>query len=162
MVRTATQNDIQAIVNIYNYYVINTAITFDETPFTFETIEDRINHADARHPWLVFEENNEVLGYAYAGIWKARSAFKNTVEVTVYLKDGHDGKGIGTDLYKELIKRLKENGMRSLLGGITLPNPGSEALHEKLGFKKVAHFTDFGFKFDKWHNAGYWELILNR
>ena len=102
----------------------------------------------------------QVVGYAYAGRWHDRSAYRYSVETTIYLDADHLGKSIGSGLYAALLQQLKERGMHVAIGGIALPNPGSVALHEKLGFRKVAHYGEVGFKFNRWIDVGYWQHAL--
>jgi len=161
MVRDATSGDSGSICNIYNYYISNTIITFEETPLEVEEMQHRIAAIQADGlPWLVHADNDAVIGYAYAGKWHARSAYRYTVESTVYLRHGAYGKGIGSELYRELIKRLQELDYHAVIGGIALPNPASVALHEKFGYVKAAHYTETGFKFGRWIDVGYWEKLL--
>jgi len=108
----------------------------------------------------VYSEGNKTLGYAYASKWKSRCAYKYSVETTVYLRPEVKGQGIGSKLYKELLTQLKEKNIHAAIGGIALPNDASIALHEKLGFKKIGQFKEVGYKFDKWIDVGYWELIF--
>jgi len=112
-------------------------------------------------PWLVAVEEGAVVGYAYATKWKERSAYRFSVEVSVYLSNQSHGRGLGAKLYETLFSTLKEGGIHAVMGGITLPNLASVALHEKMGMKKVAHFEKVGFKFDQWHDVGYWQLSLD-
>lgn len=161
MIRTIKPEDASAICQIYNYYIINSVVTFEEEAVSVAEMKSRIEHNTDKLPWLVFEENEEILGYAYGSEWKSRCAYKHSVESTVYLKQGAMGKGIGSSLYAELIKRLKANKTHAIIGGIALPNESSIALHEKFGFEKVAQFREVGYKFDRWVDVGYWELILN-
>ncbi|QYK06603.1 arsinothricin resistance N-acetyltransferase ArsN1 family B [Shewanella zhangzhouensis] len=161
MIRNAIPNDAGAIADIYNHYIENTSITFEETPLQGVEIAGRITLVhDAGLPWLVAMEGDALIGYAYATRWKERSAYRFAVETTVYVAPGAHGKGIGTALYEALIDRLKALKVNSVIGGITLPNPASIALHEKMGMKKVAHFQAIGFKFDQWQDVGYWQLNL--
>ncbi|OMP32821.1 arsinothricin resistance N-acetyltransferase ArsN1 family B [Mangrovimonas sp. DI 80] len=160
MVRNVEMSDAEEISNIYNYYIKNTVITFEETPITKEEMAERIKTNSAQYPWIVYEENNEILGYAYAMAWKSRSAYRYTVESTVYLRYDQHGKGLGTQLYKSLINQLKKQKFHAVIGGIALPNDLSIALHEKLGFEKIAQFKEVGYKFEKWIDVGYWELIF--
>ncbi len=162
MIRNIHMDDAKAVADIYNYYIKNTVITFEENPVTEDEMKDRIKLYNLNLPWIVYEENNEVLGYAYASEWKSRCAYKFSVESTVYLKHQEKGKGLGTKLYQELINLIKESPVHAIIGGIALPNNPSVALHEKLGFEKVAEFKEVGFKFETWVNVGYWELILNK
>jgi len=111
-------------------------------------------------PWLVAEQAGGIVGYACATKWKARSAYRFSVETTVYLADGLAKQGLGSRLYDELFRLLKAQGIHAAIGGIALPNDASVALHEKFGMRKVAHFEQVGFKFGKWVDVGYWERFL--
>jgi L-amino acid N-acyltransferase YncA len=160
MIRTATTADAAAIADIYNHYVRETIITFEETPVSTDEMARRIADIGARHPWLVFEYDGAVAGWAYATEWKPRSAYRLSVETTVYLADSHRGRGTGTALYKALLAELTARKLHTAVGVIALPNAASIALHEKLGFAKVAHVAEVGRKFDRWVDVGYWQLIL--
>ncbi|WP_044206797.1 arsinothricin resistance N-acetyltransferase ArsN1 family B [Flammeovirga sp. OC4] len=160
MIRDITLNDAQAVADIYNYYIENTVVTFEETAVSAEEIKQRILAKREDLPWIVFEKDGEVVGYAYASEWKSRCAYKFSIESTVYLKNTNLKEGIGTLLYTELIDRIKKTNVHAIIGGIALPNDGSTRLHEKLGFEKVAQFREVGYKFDQWIDVGYWELIL--
>lgn len=160
MIRQVVDTDIREICDIYNYYIKNTAITFEEEPVSYNEMKRRIDEVLISLPFYVYVENDEVIGYAYASKWKGRSAYRFSVETTVYLKNNMTGKGIGTELYKKLINDLTGRKMHAILSGIALPNEKSQHLHEKLGFKKVAHLTEVGYKFNKWIDVGYWELLL--
>lgn len=158
MIRNVTLDDAQAIGAIYNYYISNTIISFEEQPVTQEEMTTRISGTISDFPWLVFEEDEELLGYAYASKWKGRSAYRHSVEASVYLVSEATGKGIGTALYTELLARLRGMSIHTVVGGIALPNEASVALHEKFGFEKVAHFKEVGRKMDRWIDVGYWQL----
>lgn len=161
IIRDATFKDSAKIAEIYNFYVVNTAATFEETPVSSEEISSRITKVqDANLPWIVALKDDEILGYAYATKWKERSAYRFSVESTIYLSSQAQGKGLGTQLYEALLVKLKSLGINNVIGGITLPNPASVALHEKLQMQKVAHFPQVGFKFGKWLDVGYWQLNL--
>jgi L-amino acid N-acyltransferase YncA len=159
MIRACTGTDAAAIAAIYNYYVRETVVTFEETPVTVDEIAQRIAEVGARFPWLVWDDGGAV-GWAYATAWKARSAYRFSVETTVYVTASHHGRGIGAALYEALIDDLKALKIHSAVGGIALPNPASIALHEKLGFKKIAYFAEVGRKLDRWVDVGYWQLLL--
>ena len=120
----------------------------------------RIGKVTQDYPWLVYEEEGRVIGYAYATKWKERTAYRYSVETGIYIDAGHVGKGIGTKLKTELLRALKDKSIHSVICGIALPNPASVALCEKLGFQKVAHFAEVGYKMNRWVDVGYWELIL--
>lgn len=160
MIRNFQLNDIEQLVEIYNYYIENTIITFDRTPFTIDDFKQKIKPIYTKYPFIVFEENNEVLGFAYGSSWRAKPSYKHTAESTIYLKNGVLGKGIGTKLYTELLQQLRQQEFHTIIGGLTLPNEASIKLHEKLGFKKVAHFNEVGRKFDQWHDVGFWQLTF--
>ena len=160
MIRPVTVTDAQQLVAIYNYYVLNTVVTFDDVPFTVDAFVEKIETIYKVYPFFVFEEDNRILGYAYANKWREKPAYKHTVESTVYLHHEAQGKQIGTKLYTELLKQLKDQDYHIVVGGLTLPNEASVKLHEKFGFKQVAHFKEVGLKFNKWLDVGFWQLTL--
>lgn len=150
-----------AIATIYNHYIVSTTVTFETERVTAADMQARIEETQsASLPWLVAEEGDRVLGYAYASKWKGRCAYRYSVESTVYLDAECIGRGIGKALYSALIDDLRERGMHAVIGGVALPNAASIALHEALGFRKVAHFEQVGFKQDRWIDVGYWQLLL--
>ena len=159
MIKTATIEDAIEIASIYNYYIEETIITFEKNAITENGIISRMSSNDL--PWLVFKNEGTIIGYAYASEWKSRCAYEGTLEVTVYVRNGNFNKGIGKALYTELISKLKELKYHTLIGGIALPNDSSIALHEKMGFKKTAHFKEVGYKLDKWVDVAYWQLMIN-
>jgi phosphinothricin acetyltransferase len=160
MIRVCATTDAAAIAKIYDYYVRETVVTFEETAVSVDEMARRIDDIGARFPWLVWEHGGAVVGYAYASSWKSRSAYRFSVESTIYLAASHHGGGIGTKLYGALIAELKTRGFHTAVGGIALPNAASVALHEKLGFTKIAQFAEVGRKFDRWVDVGYWQLLL--
>jgi phosphinothricin acetyltransferase len=161
MIRNAQPTDAATIVEIYNHYVLNTTITFEEQPVTAPQMAERMAEVQAAGlPWLVAEREGRVLGYAYASKWKARSAYRHSVECSVYLDHQAVGGGMGSSLYAALFAELKARGLHVVIGGIALPNESSIALHEKFGFKKVAQFEEVGFKFGRWVDVGYWQKTL--
>jgi L-amino acid N-acyltransferase YncA len=162
MIRKASISDAGAICAIYNHYVETTCITFEEEIVSENEMAGRIDEIIRSLPWFVWEEQGIVLGYAYASRWKSRSAYRYSAECAVYVRHDAVGRGIGRTLYQHLIADLREVGMHSIIGGIALPNAASQRLHEKAGFKKVAHFEQVGWKFKKWIDVGYWELTFDR
>lgn len=160
-VRSALATDAEVIARIYNYYVHNTVITFEEEPVSAQTMAARIADVqNASLPWLVAELGDVLVGYAYASKWKVRSAYRYSVETTIYLDHGHEGRGIGKRLYSELLSALRAGGIHVAIGGAALPNEASVALHEKLGFERVATFRQVGFKHNRWVDVAYWQLLL--
>ncbi len=160
MIRDFNIKDIHQLTDIYNYYVLNTIITFDHIPYSKEDYQEKITRIASEFPCIIFEENNEIVGYAYASKWRAKPAYNFTVESTVYLNHSAKRNGIGTKLYAELLKRLKEQNYHTVIGGISLPNAPSIKFHEKFGFKKAAHFKEVGLKFGKWIDVAFWQLDL--
>jgi len=162
VIRAVQNEDIKYITNIYNYYISCTTVTFEEESVTVHAMQERIDKVHATNlPWLVAEnESGVIVGYAYATKWRERFAYRFSVEVTVYLSPEHEKQGFGTKLYDTLFAELKNRSVHSVIGGITLPNPASIALHEKFGMKQVAHFKEVGFKFEKWQDTGYWQGAL--
>ncbi|MCX7746001.1 MAG: GNAT family N-acetyltransferase [Clostridia bacterium] len=161
MIRKVNLADSKAICDIYNYYISNTTITFEEAQVTQEEMNNRIKDISSKLPWIVYECDGVVVGYAYATIWKARSAYRYSAELSVYIDVNHKRRGIGSELYRYVIELLRDREFHSAIGGIALPNSASVRLHEKLGFKKVAHFEQIGFKQNTWIDVGYWQLFLN-
>ncbi|KGJ93803.1 GNAT family N-acetyltransferase [Colwellia psychrerythraea] len=162
MIRAVQANDAKAICDIYNYYISDTIITFEEESVSPADILTRINSLlSADLPWFVVEDKTgQVIGYAYAAKWRERFSYRFSVEVTAYLSPDHGGQGLGTQLYQALFTALKDKGIHSVIGGITLPNSASIALHEKFDMVKVAHFKEVGLKFDRWLDVGYWQATL--
>lgn len=162
MIRNASPEDAQSIADIYNYYIQNTTVTFETELVSSQDIATRIEETlHQKLPYLAFEKDGNVIGYAYASKWKGRCAYRFSVEVSVYLDHLAVGEGLGTQLYQKLFTKLQSLGYHTAMGGISLPNPASIALHEKMGMDKVAHFNEVGFKFDKWIDVGYWQKVLN-
>jgi L-amino acid N-acyltransferase YncA len=159
-IRPATSADAAAICDIYNHYVLTTSISFELEPVSVAEMAQRIDDISAQFPWLVCQEQERILGYAYASKWKPRKAYEHSVESSIYLASGSGGKGIGVQLYQTLFGLLKERAVHAVIGGIAMPNAASVALHEKMGFVKVAHFNQVGKKFDQWIDVGYWQLLL--
>lgn len=162
MIRPVTPADLPALAAIYNHYILNTIISFEEQPVSAEELGSRVAKVhSAGLPWLVAEDNGELLGYAYAGPWHARSAYRHTVEISVYLADLHCGKGWGTELYEALFVILRKLPVHTVIGGIALPNAASIALHEKFGMQQAAHYRETGYKFGQWIDVGYWQVMLD-
>jgi L-amino acid N-acyltransferase YncA len=160
-VRGATPADAAAVARIYNHFVTQTIVTFEEAAVADSDIARRIEEVEAASlPWLVAARSGVVVGYAYATKWRPRHAYRFSVEVTVYLAPDQVGRGIGSTLYTQLLSALRERGVHAAMGGIALPNEASVALHEKFAFQKVAHFAEAGFKFNRWIDVGYWQRLL--
>jgi L-amino acid N-acyltransferase YncA len=159
-IRPIIAHDIAAVTEIYNYYIRHTTITFEEEDVTVDEMAQRVANITAQFPWFVLEADGTLAGYAYANVFKARSAYRFTVETTVYLNHTITGKGYGTALYQYLLAELKGRGIKNAIGVIAIPNPASVKLHEKLGFQQVGHFKSVGWKFEQWLDVGYWQCVL--
>ena len=160
MIRPVELLDCKAIADIYNYYIETTVITFEEVPILVSEMQNRVNEIRKLFPYLVYEENGEILGYAYVDAFHSRSAYRFTLEDSIYVRNGCQGKGIGKALLNELLNEVKKTDTHSIMAKIALPNERSVKLHEAFGFKNVGTLKEVGRKFDKWLDVGYWELIL--
>lgn len=162
-IREASRVDLPTITEIYNYYVIHTPITFDIEPFTPEQRAGWFDdHCDGhrRYRLLVAEEDGQVVGYAGTGRYRAKPAYDTTVEATMYCAPGTTGGGIGTLLYGALFEAIAHEDINRILGGITLPNDPSLALHRRFGFKQVGVFTENGRKFGQYWDVAWVERPL--
>ena len=160
-IRVASATDAGAVADIYNRYVAGSHATFETVAVSVADMTTRIaDVAAAALPWLVAETPDGIVGYAYAKRWRERSAYRHSVETSVYLDPARIGRGIGRALYVALIDALRPLSIHAVIGGVALPNDASVALHERLGFRKVAHFEQVGFKHDRWIDVGYWQLLL--
>lgn len=161
MIRSALAGDAQPIAEIYNHYVMTSTITFEEVAVAVAQMAKRIlDIQSAPLPWLVAVKDDRIVGYASAARWKTRAAYRFATEVTVYVRHGLERKGVGSALYSQLLSALRSSGMHTVIGGVALPNEASIRLHERLGFRKVAHFKEVGFKFNRWIDVAYWQLEL--
>lgn len=159
-IRDATPADAAACAAIYAPYVLETAVSFETEPPTAEEMARRIAAAQERHAWLVAERHGEVVGYAYAGPWRSRAAYDRTAETSIYLAPSTAGRGIGSALYPTLLQRLGQLGFRTVVAGMTQPNPASERLHTALGFQPVGVFRRVGWKHGDWHDVSWMQLDL--
>jgi phosphinothricin acetyltransferase len=167
MLRAVKIEDAGAIAAIYNYYVKETAVSFEEAEVSENEMARRIKEFTGEgYPWFVVEGSGlEALpaplsGYAYLHKFHERSAYRLTAEPSVYLKRGFERRGTGTELMQALIKAGRAMGLHALVSLVTLPNPGSQALHKKLGFEQAAHLREVGLKFGKRLDVAYYELLL--
>jgi L-amino acid N-acyltransferase YncA len=154
-VRDATEDDAGACAAIYAPYVTDTAITFEYDPPSAAEMARRIAASQRAHAWLVLEEEGRVVGYAYAGPFKERVAYRWSAEVSVYLEAGRRRSGSGRLLYEALFARLTELGFRTLVAVMTLPNDASEGLHRALGFEPVGTLRRVGWKHGEWRDVAW-------
>ena len=160
MIRFATVADVPAILAIYAPYVKNTAISFEYSVPTLEEFTARFDTITAQFPWLVWEEDGQVLGYAYAAAPFERAAFSWCAEPSIYLCPQIQGKGIGRKLYEALEKLLRCQGYRTLYAIVTTDNTPSIAFHKAVGYRHLADFPNCGFKLDRWHGITWLEKSL--
>jgi phosphinothricin acetyltransferase len=159
VIRPARTEDAAGIIDIYNYYVKNTHHTFETEPIDVAEMESRIKEYGEEFPFLVAEEEGTIHGYAYATHFRTKHAYDYSAEVLIYVRNESKEKKIGTRLYVRLFDQLAETNIHAIVASIALPNDPSILFHERLGFEKVAHFKEVGYKLGRWVDVGYWELI---
>jgi phosphinothricin acetyltransferase len=162
-IRSAVRGDLPRPTEIYNYYVVNTPVTFDVEPYTVEQRENWFSQfrASGRYRLLVAEENGSLVGYAGTTRFRPKAAYETTVETTVYCVQQALGRGIGSRLYSALFEALRDEDIHRFVAGYTLPNPASAALHERFGFKTVGIFTENGRKFGRYWDVAWSERPAN-
>ena len=162
LVRTATANDLPAMLVIYNDIIINTTAVYDYEPHTIEMRRQWFTTKQEQgFPVFVAEENGVIVGFSSFGTFRTWAGFKHTVENSIYVSAEHRGKGIGKLLLPPLINAAKEFKLHAIVAGIDATNVVSIKLHEKFGFVEVAHFKEVGFKFGRWLDLKFMELILH-
>ena len=159
--RLVEPDDAAQIAAIYAPFCLETAISFETAAPDQATVRERIRTVGERYPGLVaVSETGDVSGYAYAGKHRERAAYRWSVDCTVYLAPAAKGQGVGTELYRALVKICRYLGYYRAFAGITLPNEASVRLHEKIGFQPIGIYRRVGFKLGKWHDVGWWSLDL--
>jgi len=158
MIRAVTADDAPAIAAIYNHYVLETVVTFEQEPVSNAEMASRI--ASCLGPWLVLEDAGSVVGYAYGKPYHARSAYRFSFESTIYLHHEATGRGRGSRLYGALLETLAGVPVHCVIGAIALPNAASVALHERLGFVNTGLLSEVGHKLGRWVDVGYWSRQL--
>lgn len=161
-VRPAAEHDLEPLNDMYNQYVKDTHFTFDLEPITIEARREWFTHyrRAGRHRLLVAVSADTVVGYACSSQWRTKPAYETSIETSVYLAPDAVGHGSGTKLYQALFKSLEDEDVHRAYAGIALPNPASVALHERFGFKRVAHFTEQGRKFGRYWDVAWFEKPL--
>lgn len=157
MIRKVEISDAAAICDIYNHYIDNTIVTFDEQSLDAGQMAQRIESISVKYPYLVYQQADRIVGYAYVGAWKARASFRHTVESTVYVDKDYLGKGIGRKLMIALMDEVEKTDIHAVIAGISLPNQASVALHRELGFKRIGVFREVGYKHGRWIDVVYWQ-----
>jgi phosphinothricin acetyltransferase len=161
-VRPATEQDLVQVNDLYNRYVLETHFTFDVEPMTLEARHEWFTHhsTTGRHRVLVGLSDGSVIGYASSSRFRPKPAYETSIETSVYVAPDAVGRGVGSRLYEELFKSLHGEDVHRAYAGIALPNQASIALHERFGFKRVAHFSEQGRKFDRYWDVGWYEKAL--
>ncbi len=158
--RIANISDAPKLLAIYAPYVENTFITFEFEVPSVEEFSKRIENTLNKYPYVVVEENEEIIGYAYASPFKTRAAYAWSVETSIYVSINHHRSGVGRFLYEVLERILKAQNVCNLCAGISYPNPESISFHQALGYKTAAHFTNSGYKQGEWHDLIWMEKKL--
>lgn len=161
MIRLANPTDAAALLAIYAPYIRNTSITFETAIPAVGDFANRIRSYMENWPWLVFEQDEQVVGYAYASRYRDREAYQWSIECSIYIHDDYLRSGIASRLYKALFAILKIQGFTTVYAVINLPNERSVAFHEKMGFRYFATYENVGYKLGQWKNVGWWQLQLN-
>jgi phosphinothricin acetyltransferase len=161
-VRPATSDDLAAVNDVYNQYVAETHYTFDIDAMTMDARREWFTHygTTGRYRLLVGVSDGRVIGYACSSRYRPKPGYETSVETSIYLTPESVGHGAGSRLYEELFKTLEGEDVHRAYGGISLPNPASVALHERFGFKRVAHFTEQGRKFERYWDVAWYEKPL--
>ncbi len=161
MIRNAVLSDATQIVQIYNNYIRETVITFETEEITAQMMAQRIEEILSEgYPFYVYEQDGKILGYCYLSSWKRRCAYKASAEISIYLDVEKRSRGIGSQLMEYAHANFDKDKYHTILACITLPNDISVGLHEKFGYKKVSHFKEVGFKFNRWIDVGDWQVVL--
>lgn len=159
-IRLATTADLGAIRDIYNHYVATSTCTFQLEPDTLEERAAWFHERSAKHPVIVAESSGEVVGWGSLHPWKSRAGYARSTEASIYVRHDLHRRGIGKALLLDLIERARAAGHHTLIGGACSEEVGSIALQEALGFQRVAHFRETGFKFGRWLDVVYLQLML--
>jgi L-amino acid N-acyltransferase YncA len=160
LIRFVATTDAAGILAIYGPYCDSTRVSFEVVAPTITQMQERINRVTADYPWLVAEVDGQIAGYVYASRHHERAAYRWSVDVAVYVAEEFHRRGVGRILYETLFSILREQGHFKAFAGITLPNPASVGLHERLGFRPAAIFRGVGFKFGGWLDVGWWQRDL--
>ncbi len=160
-IRLANEKDADGILAIYAPYIENTSYTFETEVLSTEAFAQRINTYLINWPWLVYEINGTIAGYAYATRYRERTAYQWCTESSVYIHNDYQRSGIARALYTALFEILKRQGFRNVYAVINLPNDKSVRFHEGCGFTWFATYEKVGYKLGKWKDVGWWKLSIN-
>lgn len=155
-------SDAPRCADIYNPYILETTVTFEEEALSHEAFRQRMESIMERWPWIVYEEDGKVLGYAYLSAFNPRSAYDWTADLAIYVDMKEKGKGIGSSLMQAIIELAEKDGYLKLVSIVTGGNAASEKIHEKFGFVKKAEFEDFGYKMNRWLSVDFYVRELGK
>ncbi|HKW28984.1 MAG TPA: GNAT family N-acetyltransferase [Verrucomicrobiae bacterium] len=160
-IRPAAESDLVIINDIYNHYVLYSTCTYQEEPELLDGRQQWFRRHGDKHPVIVAEAGGQVVGWGSLSAYHPRSAYRRTVENSVYVHHQHHRRGIGSRLLQELIVHARRLGHHAIIAGIDANQPASVALHAKFHFEKVGYLKQVGFKFGRWLDVVYMELILD-
>ena len=152
MISYVEEKDYKEITDIYNYYIKNTTITFEEDELSYDNMRKRIDSIKKKFPYIVYEEDGSILGYAYLNYFSERSAYRFSLDLSIYLKNGELTKGIGTALYNEIENIARKNGIKKIISCITLSTDRSISFHKKMGFGECGRMKNVGYKHNAWQS----------
>ena len=159
-IRPIGARDIPACLTIYNYYIENTTITFEEEPLTLEAFSARVSRIQEHYPYLVAEEDGAVVGYAYLDAYNERSAYRYTADLSIYLAHSCMGRGVGSQLLTAIEHEGEKMGLHSIVAIITEENARSIAFHERHGYREVGRLYKSGFKLGRWLDVAFCQKML--
>ncbi|MEO1130979.1 MAG: N-acetyltransferase family protein [Planctomycetota bacterium] len=160
LIRPTAHDDFDAIAAMTNHFIRETSIHFGYEEMTPDECREPWLRDRERFPWLTAEIDGVFAGCAKAGVWRGRKAYENTAETAVYVEPSMHRRGVGRALYGALLEELRTRGFHVAVGGITLPNDASVALHEAMGYRSVGTFEEVGWKFGTWWSVGFWSRKL--
>ncbi len=159
-IRPATERDLETINDIYNYYVVHSTCTYQEQLEPIESRQQWFEHHDEKHPVTVAIEEGQVIGWGSLSSYHPRSAYRLTVENSIYIDHRHHRRGVGSAILRDLIERAKSLGYHTMIAGADGEQAASIGLHTKFGFEKVGHLKQVGFKFNRWLDVIFMQLML--
>ena len=159
-IRLASERDLEAINDIYNYYVVHSTCTYQEQLEPIEKRRQWFEHHGEKHPVTVAVERGQIIGWGSLSIYHARSAYRFTTENSVYIHHEHHRRGVGSAVLRDLIGRAGALGYHTIMAGADAEQTASIALHTKFGFEKVGHTKQTGFKFNRWLDVIHLQLML--
>jgi len=160
VIRNVCLDDVEAILKIYSPYIETSATSFEEKIPSINSFSKRVKDISSKFPYIIAKYDGVTVGYAYATALRSRSAYRWSVETTVYVSKNHHRKGVGRELYKNLFEILRKQNFKNAFAAISLPNQGSRNLHMRMGFEKIGVYKNVGFKLDQWWDVEWWQLEL--